>query len=66
MTASHQLISPNGQTMQRFSPAGHHQMLVQVFTLTPAGWEQLQGGWSWKGLARQRWADLRQQGWAQG
>ena len=65
MSTSHKLISPNGQSLQQFSPAGHHQMLVQVFTLTPEGWQQTRGGWSWKGPARQRWAELRRQGWAQ-
>jgi hypothetical protein len=62
---SWRLLSPDGQALQQFSPAGHHQMLIQVFAWTPTGWQQTNGGWCWKGPARQRWAELCQQGWAQ-
>lgn len=63
---SHKLISPDGQLLNQFSVAGHHQMLVQMFRWTPAGWQQYKGGWMWKGIARQRWTELRQQGWTKG
>ena len=59
------ICSQDGNRMQQFSTTGTpHQMLIQVFIWTTAGWEQIEGGWMWRGAARLRWADLLREGWS--
>jgi hypothetical protein len=60
---AHFLISADGQQLERFTAAGHHQMAVATFTVAGDGWRFVKGGFTWKGLARQRWQDLRLAGW---